>query len=579
MRPRFRYLTSIAAAIVAIQAAFAQLEIPSKKQGAPPEAYLPGDPLPFFGSEDPWNRRAFARPHDPNESGRIGQAQILDLIENREEDALASCLEWLDRDTSDGESRFNLVLTLARLGRMEEAERELETLLALGFPPERFLAGPRSFTAPLHTLDLFKTRIVGKTYGLVHGPTLGAVMPGGIRVWVRTEKESEVEVRVVQDWDFTNTVAVASGRTNAVDDFTGVVQLNGLKPETFYRYRLFVDGTEVPRRPEWSFRTTPDHGSRQPVRIAFGSCAHYTPEYERIWDTIRLRRPQVFLTLGDNVYIDLAGKVNALHDYTYYCRQSRPEWRRLAASTPIYAVWDDHDCVIDDVFMGPYVDRPSWKLGHFRVFRRNWNNPSYGAEPEWPATWFNFRLGPVEVFMLDGRFYRENWRRPGASMLGPIQKAWLLDALEKSTAVFKILASPVAWADDAKTATAGGDAYDTWYGHRDEREEIFDFIFQNGINGVLLISGDRHRTDVRVIRREHGYPLYELESGRLTNANHHEPHGETLFAYTKTQTFALLDFDVRSRNPVAGLGIANIDGEIVWNREVSLSELTVPAPP
>jgi alkaline phosphatase D len=546
-------------------------------QHAPPEAYLPGDPLPYFGSEDPWDRRAFKRPHNPNEGARIGQAQIIDLIEGRRDDAIASAREWVNRDPAAGESRFNLILGLAQAGEREEADREMDLLLDLGFPPERFLAGPRELTGLLHELPTHQRRVAGRTHGLVHGPMLGALTPASVRVWVRTEHEADVEVWITEGWDFATSVTTARGRTRAAADFTGVVEVTGLKPARDYAYRLFVDGREVPRWSEWTFRTPPLPSSRDQVRIAFGACSHYTPVNERVWDAIRLRRPDAFLTLGDNVYIDLAGEVNGLHDYTYYCRQSRPEWRRLTGSTPIYAIWDDHDCVIDDVFMGPYVDKPSWKLGHFRVFRRNWNNPSYGAEPEWPATWFKFRHGAVEVFMLDGRFYRENWARPGASMLGPVQKAWLLDALRASTATFKILASPVPWADDSKTAAAGGIANDTWAGYRAEREEIFDLIARERINGVILLSGDRHRTDVRLIPRPGAYGLYEIESARLTNANFHPPHGETLFVYTEMQTFSTLTFDCSTDDPVVKMEIVNIEGNTVWQRDVPLSEISVPA--
>lgn len=558
--------------------ASAQAIPPATSQSAPPEAYLPGDPLPFFGTEDPWDRRAFKRPHNPNEGARIGQAQIIDLVEGRREDALASAREWLDRDPSAGESRFGLILALAQGGQMEEAEKQLNVLLDSGFPVDRLLAGPRNLMEPLRRTKTFQQRVAGRTHGLVHGPMLGVMRPDSVRVWVRTEKEADVEVKVFPGWDYAHPIASGRGRTKAGEDFTGIVAVSGLQPATQYGYRLFVAGRELPRQAEWFFRTAPADNTAASVKIALGACSHYTPETERVWDTIRLRRPDAFLTLGDNVYIDLAGEVNGLHDYTYYCRQSRPEWRRLAASTPIYAIWDDHDCVIDDVFMGPYADKPSWKMGHFRVFRRNWNNPSYGAEPEWPATWFSFRLGQVEVFMLDGRFYRENWRRPNASMLGPVQKRWLLDALRRSTATFKVLASPVPWADDSKIAAAGGIANDTWVGHRAERDEIFDLIARENINGVILLSGDRHRTDVRQIRRPGAYDLFEVESGRLTNLNFHKPEGETLFVYTEAQTFSVLTADTTQADPTLHIEIANIEGKNVWERTLRLSELSVPAP-
>lgn len=551
--------------------------LPATSQSAPSEAYLPGDPLPFFGSEDPWDRRAFKRPHNPNEGARIGQAMIIDLIEGRRDDALASAREWVDRDPAAGESRFGLILALAQAGELAAAERELQVLLDSGFPVDRFLAGPRDLIAPLRQTKTFQDRIAGRTHGLVHGPMLGAMRPDSVRVWVRTEEEADVEVLVYPGWDYANPVARGRGRSRAGEDYIGVVRVDGLKPNTQYGYRVVIAGREVPRQFEWVFRTPPPDDAPARVSFAFGACSHYTPLTERVWDTIRLRQPDAFLTLGDNVYIDLAGEVNGLHDYTYYCRQSRPEWRRLAGSTPVYAIWDDHDCVIDDVFMGPYVDKPSWKLGHFHVFKRNWNNPAYGAEPEWPATWFNFRLGPIEVFMLDGRFYRENWRRDGASMLGPVQKRWLLDALKRSTATFKILASPVPWAEDSKIAAAGGIANDTWMGHLAERDEIFDLIARERINGVLLLSGDRHRTDVRRLPRPGAYDLYEVESGRLTNLNFHKPEGSTLFVYTDSQTFSVITCDTTLPDPTLRIEIANIEGKNVWEHMLRLSELSVPA--
>ena len=99
-----------------------------------------------------------------------------------------------------------------------------------------------------------------------------------------------------------------------------------------------------------------------------------------MWDTIAGHTPHAFLILGDNVYIDLPEHPGPFHDYTYYQRQSRPEFRRLVSATPVYAVWDDHDAAVDDIWLGPYVDRPAWKQPMVDLFRRNWNNPGYGSE-------------------------------------------------------------------------------------------------------------------------------------------------------------------------------------------------------
>lgn len=559
-------------ALLLAPAAFAQRY--EQDQFAPPEAFLPGDPLPYFGSENPFNRRFFTHEKPP----RHGQPQLLHLIEGRVAEAIVLCRERLAADPLDVESHYVLALAHGAQGDAAAMEQSLETALALGLPPERVLLPLGMFTAPLERSATYR-RLRAVSPGLLHGPLLGAVTPTGTRFWVRTLGEARVEVRVSARGDFAQPDATATGRTLARDDFTAVVEIAGLKPATRYRYTVAIDGRAPARPAEWEFTTFPADGAAAAVRIAFGGCARYEPANERMWDTIRLRRPDAFMILGDNVYLDIPERTGPFHDYTYYQRQSRPEFRRLTAAVPTYAIWDDHDAGIDDVFLGPFTDKPAWKVDHLALFRRNWNNPAHGAAPARPGVWHSFRTGPVECFLLDGRYYRENFLKPRASMLGPVQKAWLLDGLKKSTAPFKLLVSPVAWADDAKVDTGprGEKLYtrDTWHGYREEREEIFDFIAAQNISGVVLISSDRHRNDVRLHRRPRGYPLLEIESGWLTNAVGTGRSGETIFEWLKGPAFGFF-VATPGPDPVATVEIVTIDGESVFRRELRASELRVP---
>ncbi len=543
-------------------------------QFAPPEAYLPGDALPYFGSENPWDRRFFVSEKPP----RVGQPQFLHLSEGRVAEAIALCRERLAADPLEWESHFILALAHGARGETAAMDQALETALALGLPPERVLLPLGKLTEPLARGAVYR-RLRAASAGLLHGPMLGAVTPTGARFWVRTLGEAAVEVRVSARGDFTRPDATAAGRTRAAADHTAVIEVRGLRPGTRYRYSLALEGRTAPRPIEWEFTTFPAESAATPVRLAFGGCARYWPDHERVWDTIRLRRPDAFLILGDNVYLDLPERTGPFHDYTYYQRQSRPEFRRLTAAVPTYAIWDDHDAGIDDIFLGPFTDKPAWKVDHLALFRRNWNNPAYGAAPDRPGVWHSFRAGPVESFLLDGRYYRENFLKPGASMLGPVQKAWLLDALRNSTAPFKLLVSPVAWADDAKvdTGPTGEKLYtrDTWHGYRAEREEIFDFIAKEKISGVILISSDRHRNDVRLHRRARGYPLLEIESGWLTNSIGTGRSGETLFEYLKGPAFGFLTA-TPGPDPTAAIEIVTITGESVFRRELKASELRVP---
>jgi len=541
-------------------------------QHAPPEAWLPGEKLPYFGSENPWNRRFFSEVPP-----RVGQPQYLRLVEGDVAGAIALCVERLAADPGDVESLFVLALARGAEGRLDAANAVLEDALRLGLSPGRLLAERTDLMQRLHATAAWR-RVAAASDGLVHGPMLGAVTSQGARFWVRTHAEAEVEVRVSARGDFAQPDATGRARTAAAADYTGVVTVDGLEPATHYRYELRLDGRPLTRGETQDFRTFPEDAAPQAVRLAFGGCAKFFPANERAWDTIRLRRPDALMLLGDNVYLTLPEPVGAMHDYTYHQRQSRPEFRRLVATVPTYAIWDDHDAGIDDVFLGPYPDRPAWKVDYFRLFRRNWVNPAYGAEPAWPGVWHRFRVGPVECFMLDGRYYRENFLRENPSMLGPVQKAWLLRALRESTAPFKLLVSPVAWADDAKIeqTPSGATVYakDLWSGFAAERAEIFAFLAEHRIGGVILLSSDRHRNDVRVHARPRGYPLWEVESGWLTNEKGTEGSGRPVYEYLDGPAFGFLTFDPAGAAPAVTLEIVTIAGESVFRRVVRLDELT-----
>jgi alkaline phosphatase D len=237
----------------------------------------------------------------------------------------------------------------------------------------------------------------------------------------------------------------------------------------------------------------------------------------------------------------------------------------------MFTIWDDHDAAIDDVWLGPYRDKPGWKPSMLQLQKENWNNPSYG-DTEWPGCWFKLTLGDVDFFMLDCRYYRTNPFAKPRTMLGPVQKAWLLSELQKSDATFKVLAASVAWAHGAKPGSR-----DTWDGFPEEREEIFSLIAENKIDGVVLLSADRHRSDARKIPRPDSYALYDLMSARLTNAHTHELVPGALFGYNEKCSFGLLTFDTEGDDAHVTYEIVNIDGETVHTLTLRKRELSAPA--
>lgn len=499
---------------------------------------------------------------------RVGQGQIIAIIDGKPERAVKLCQQHLDQEPNHLESLYNLTLAWCRLNDTQQAAETMQRAIAAGLPPGRFIAGPREILAPLSETAQFRELLARHGGKPVHGPMLGCATDRSMRFWVRTAEEVPVQVIAGRSKDLARPVKSATVFSREDSDYTAVAEISALQPSTVYYYDVLLRGRSTLGPDFPAFRTFPEAGRPARFQVGFGGGAGYTPIHERMWDTIGSHRPVAFLLLGDNVYIDNPTRPDVQH-YTYYRRQSRPEYRRLTASVPIFAIWDDHDFGVNDCFYGSEIKVPEWKPAVWRVFRNNWNNPAYGGGRKQPGCWFRFSIADVDFFMLDCRYYRSNPKQPDPTMLGPAQKAWLLDELKRSEATFKVLASSVPWVLDAK-----GNSLDTWRGFQQEREEIFSFLEEKKIDGVVLISADRHRSDLWRIDRPGGYPLYEFESSRLTNVHTHGIMPGSLFGYNRKCSFGLLGFDTKRDDPELAYQIYNIDNELIHTFVVKKSTIS-----
>ena len=537
----------------------------------------PGAPAAKAAKEKPATGQAGARKPKkkparkfkrPVQTKRVGQGQMIAIVDGKLDRAARMCEDYLELEPNHLESLFNLAVARGQMKDLAGAEKAMQQALGAGLPAGRFLAGPRRLVKPLAQTETFRRLAAREDLQLIHGPMLGCLTDRSARFWVRTAKEIPVQVVVSASKDMARPIKSPAVSTAAGHDYTAVAGVQGLEPDTVYWYDVLLDGRSAlgPDRP--SFRTFPRQGEGARFRVAFGGGAGYTPKHERMWETIAARRPLAFLFLGDNVYIDNPTRPQ-VQQYTYYRRQSRPEYRRFVRSTAIFAIWDDHDFGVNDCFYGADRDKPPWKVPVWELFRDNWNNPVYGGGPKNPGCWFRFAIGDVDFFMLDGRYYRTDPQGESPSMLGAVQKAWLLEGLKSSRAAFKVLASPVPWVLEAK-----GKSLDTWRGFQAEREEIFAFIQKHRIDGVVLLSADRHRSDVWRIDRPEGYPLWEFESSRLTNVHSHGLMPGAVFGYNKKCSFGLLEFDTAKADPELTYRIESIDGEPIHAVTVKRSAIS-----
>jgi len=491
---------------------------------------------------------------------------ISQIVDGKYDAAIEHFEDYLSKHPKDLESMYGLAVAYAQKQDTDKAIVYVMQALDEGLPFSRFLAGPRDLLKPLTESAEFKALEKKNSVELLHGPMLGCITNTSAKFWVRTANEVSVQILVSTSGKMNPALSSAVVKTNKAKDFTAVVAVQGLKPDTRYYYKLLVDGNIEPRL--WSFHTFPPSGTKSRFWIGFGGGAGFTPQYERMWDTITAHNLPAFLFLGDNVYIDNP-KRQAVQQYCYYRRQSRPEFRDFVASTAIYAIWDDHDFTTNDAGGGPEIREPAWKIPVWRTFTNNWNNPYYAGGENQPGCWFDFSIGDVDFLMLDGRYYRTKSKVKNPSMLGDAQKKWLFKKLKSSKATFKVLASPVPWAFGAKPGSR-----DPWQGYKAEREEIFSFLETSKIDGVILISADRHRSDIWKIDRPNGYPLYEFESSKLTNIHTHKVMPGSLFGYNKKCSFGLLQFDTAIPDPQVTYKIINIDNEVIYTFSLKINQLT-----
>jgi alkaline phosphatase D len=394
---------------------------------------------------------------------------------------------------------------------------------------------------------------------LSHGPLLGHTTTHSARVWLRTAYSAPVTLRYSPLESLNDAVTLGPVTPTMDDDFATVLELTGLTPGTRYHYDVSVSGEVV--RSGLSFVTAP--ASTATFDVAFGSCSKVTvyPSLP-LFEDIAAAEPDVMLMIGDNHY---ANSANPETLRAFYLEHHGIESvASVIERTPTWATWDDHD------FTGNNTNgNASGKEHALAAFHRFWANAPQGSGG-YPGVWTSFIWADVEFFLVDDRYYRD---MSIGSMLGEPQLEWLLWGLTTSTATFKVLVSGSQW-------TQGGTS-DSWAAYPDEWQVIVDHIMSHAIGGVVTISGDVHRGEVRRMTEASDtmYPLWEFTSSPLGNSTSGCPSAESepdaLLFCTEIVNYGLLRFDTTAADPTVTFELRTVDNTILSTHTVALSELTL----
>ena len=336
---------------------------------------------------------------------------------------------------------------------------------------------------------------------LMGGPLLGQVKTESISMWLRPANIEILQIKVDSkndDRSLTYTVNVEKpGKEHRI-------VLDQLLPGTEYSYSISAKNQLLA---QGSFTTAPEKTDENEFRLTFGSCFHKIGLHNpNLVQQILGRKPNAMMLLCDLAVDDRENRVN-MHRSDYLLRDVSKAWSTLAANLPLYSAWDDHDYFNNDLSGIPKGFTETDRDKVRQVWIENWNNPLLQKE----GIYFNTRIGPVEIMMLDTRSCRDvNRRGEYGSYLGQEQLQWLKETLKKSDAPFKVLSSGTMWSD---YVTNGKDSWGTW--DTKVRKEIFDFIENEKIHGVLLVSGDRHGARGFTLPQPSGFKFYEFETACL----------------------------------------------------------------
>lgn len=284
-------------------------------------------------------------------------------------------------------------------------------------------------------------------------------------------------------------------------------------------------------------------------RVAFGSCNNSTKPAP-VWDAVVAVDPDVWLWLGDTVYADdprppgktLAERTRVVLDRLpdLYARQrALPAYQRLLSRARIMGTWDDHDYGLND--MGADFPGRAEAQQHFLDF---YGEPKDSPRRTRPGVYSSVVLGPpgkrLQIVVLDTRSFRSPLEdgafprdqrvegRPGpyrptsdpsTTLLGTEQWSWLERTLRQPAEVRLIVSSIQVIADDHR--------FEKWGNFPHERRRLFQLIHDQQVNGVILLSGDRHTGELSCLDPlrepegtaiDPGYPIFDLTSSALNRS-------------------------------------------------------------
>ncbi|WP_419317703.1 alkaline phosphatase D family protein [Caulobacter sp. ErkDOM-E] len=330
------------------------------------------------------------------------------------------------------------------------------------------------------------------------------------------------------------------------------------------------------------------------TRIAFGSCANQDKD-QPIWEAIFEQKPDLFVFLGDNIYADTRDpKVMAAK---YATLAAKPHFKRLRDTTPVIAIWDDHDFGENDAG----ADYPM-KAESRRQFCDFWGEPADSPRRTRDGVYAAYVFGPdgrrVQIILPDLRWNRtplavktfkggyKPWavarglsgkETPGpydriadldATMIGEPQWTWLEQQLAQPADLRIFGSSLQVLADFA--------GWESWINYARDHQRLFDAIRRQKADRLICISGDTHYAEVSRLDTNVPYPIWDVTSSGLTEVwPVTPPNALRVSPVLRERNFGMIEIDWSGPAPVATLRVHDEKGAVKITQVVDTGTLRV----
>ena len=334
--------------------------------------------------------------------------------------------------------------------------------------------------------DPYPSFIPEGSFGFTEGVASFDPTPGSVILWTRyTPAKNEVElpsiiVEVATDLSFKQLIVSDTIVAEPENDNTIHIEIQNLKPYSTYYYR-FASKLTGAVSPNGTTKTLPAGHEISTISIAFTSCANYELGHFNAYEAIRKSEVDLVVHLGDYIYEGFREnyfqqrkhspeyELKTLEDYRTRYRQYRGDFylQKLHQSKPFICVWDDHEFTNNAFKNGS----PKYQKNDSEFLRRKeaaiqaWHEYLPCKTNDKNSIFRSFDLGNIaQLVVLDTRligrdkqldykdylvgnqlkeqFYKD-WKNTERSILGEIQKKWMVDKIKSSSAKWQIIGSQV----------------------------------------------------------------------------------------------------------------------------------------